>query len=366
MKVFDNVLPNLEITYPINGDLPLEEFLFIDIETTGFTAAHSELYLIGVIYYKETEFHLLQWFAQSPQEEQAILEEFLNFVEPYIHLVHFNGNQFDIPYLMNKCEQYQLSHSLGQKAGLDLYKQILPYKKFLKLTNCKQRTLEEYLSIDRTDVYNGGELIDCYREYVEAPSDQQLNMLLLHNAEDVLGLLLLLPILAYADLTAEGAFSVKKVQANSHKDINGVTRQELLIHISVKQPLPVAISSSKGGCYFSASDTSGYIKVPLLTKELKYFYANYGDYYYLPDEDVAIHKNLATYVNSKNRQKALASNCYTRKESKYLPQYDTFVKPFFKESYQSKELYFEMTDELKRERPFFVSYAAHILEYLIL
>ena len=37
---------------------------------------------------------------------------------------------------------------------------------------------------------------------------------------------------------------------------------------------------------------------------LKYFYDNYKDYFYLPKEDTAIHKSVATYVDKDFRQKA--------------------------------------------------------------
>ena len=45
----------------------------------------------------------------------------------------------------------------------------------------------------------------------------------------------------------------------------------------------------------------------------------------------------------------------------YLPQWDVFTEPFFKRDYKSKELFFELTDELKTDRLFFSRYAQYLL-----
>ncbi|MDE7206671.1 MAG: hypothetical protein K2N90_05860, partial [Lachnospiraceae bacterium] len=91
----------------------------------------------------------------------------------------------------------------------------------------------------------------------------------------------------------------------------------------------------------------------------------YKDYYYLPKEDIAIHKSVAAFVDKNYREQAKASNCYTRKVSSYLPQWDVVFTPFFKRSYEDKELFFELTNELKTQREVFNSYAHHILEMMI-
>lgn len=63
--------------------------------------------------------------------------------------------------------------------------------------------------------------------------------------------------------------------------------------LSLPTPLPVPVSLSVGSCYFKGENDTATLKVPLIEEELKYFYANYKDYYYLPEEDVALHKSVA-------------------------------------------------------------------------
>ena len=49
MRISEETLENFSISYPLERLAPLERILFIDIETTGFTARSSYLYLIGSV-----------------------------------------------------------------------------------------------------------------------------------------------------------------------------------------------------------------------------------------------------------------------------------------------------------------------------
>ena len=102
------------------------------------------------------------------------------------------------------------------------------------------------------------------------------------------------------------------------------------------------------GCHFKGEGHEGTLIIPIYEEELKYFYANYKDYYYLPTEDIAMHKSIASFVDREYREQAGASTCYTRKFSSYLPQWKILVEPFFKREYKSNELFFELTDEIKK------------------
>lgn len=364
MKIFDEILESYALSYQFKEDIKEEELLFFDIETTGFTANSSNLYLIGCAYKENDNWHIKQFFGENTSEEAEIIRAFFELAEGYKYLVHFNGNQFDLPYITRKCEQLSLPFSFENFSGIDIYKRISPYKYFLKLPNCKQKSIEHFLGIHREDLYNGGELIKIYQNYTEAPSEEALKLLILHNLEDIKGMLEILPILAYYDLFNED-LRARKVQINSYADVNGIIQKELFIKLQLRMPLPVAISFMSHNCYFTGDGDIAALKVPLYEEELKYFYSNYKDYYYLPEEDLAMHKSVATFVDKDCREKATAKNCYTRKQSTYLPQWDYVFEPFFKRDYASKELFFELTDELKADRASFNTYAKHILEMML-
>jgi uncharacterized protein YprB with RNaseH-like and TPR domain len=365
MKKINIPLEDFTLSYPLDSYAPLDQIFFIDIETTGFTAKGSSLYLIGGAYFKDDIWHIIQWFADYYSEEEAIMRSFKDFASNYSYFIHFNGNNFDIPYLSSKARMLDLDFSFLEQTGLDLYRRITPYKSFLKLPNCKQKTIEEFLNINRKDTYGGGELISMYHDYVSTPSDFSLQTLLLHNSDDMKGMLEILPILSYFDLFNK-PIVVEKVQANAYTNYSGEKRKELYMKLAIPSSLPKNISLYIDHCYFSYKDENATLRVPIIETELKYFYSNYEDYYYLPEEDTAIHKAVATYVDSSRRSKAKASNCYTKHSSTFLKQWDLIKEPFFKPEYKSKDLYFELTDDTKKDRDLFHNYATHVLNHMLL
>ena len=360
MRTFNQILENFMPQYPLEKIAAPEKLLFLDIETTGFTAKNSSLYLIGTAYLDAGCWHIKQWFAETYNDEQAMLTDFFSFAAGFTHLVHFNGNNFDLPYLAQKCEQFGLPCHLDRFTGIDIYRRISPYKFFLHVPNCKQKTLEELLDIEREDVYSGGDLIGVYHTYVKTRDEQALRFLLLHNHDDMKGMLQLLPLLSFYDLF-NCPLTVKKVQANHFVDYHGHDKAELLMKLELPTALPLPVSNLSNGCYFSGEDDEGILKVPVYEEEMKYFYSNYKDYYYLPEEDTALHKSVASFVDKDHRVQASAATCYTRKTSSFLPQWDLFMKPFFKRSYKSKDLFFELTDEMKKDRALFACYAQYLL-----
>ena len=177
------------------------------------------------------------------------------------------------------------------------------------------------------------------------------------------GLLSLLPLLVYSDLD-QAEFKVRRAQANYYTDYDGERREELFVFFSLKRPIPAPIYASADHCFVKIEEDSGVLKVPLYTEAMKYFYANYKDYYYLPEEDMAVHKYLSSYVERSRRVQAKPETCYTKKSGSFLPQWDLFRTPFFKRTYGDKELFFEFTDECKRDRGFLAEYAAYVLSHI--
>ena len=94
MRTINQTLENFTLHYPLERIAPLDKLLFIDIETTGFTAKNSSLYLIGTAFYDSDRWNIRQWFAENYDDEQAILNDFFCFASDYTHLIHFNGNGY--------------------------------------------------------------------------------------------------------------------------------------------------------------------------------------------------------------------------------------------------------------------------------
>ena len=369
MKCIEKSLGILSPKYPIENLCIPNQTLFIDIETTGLYVRSSNLYMIGCACLDEAPdkpacWRTIQWLATNYEDEINILNAFAVFAKSYRYLIHFNGNQFDIPYLQNKMQQYNIPFSFDDFEGIDIYRRIAPYKTFLKLPDCKQKTIENYVTATvRKDQFTGGELIDVYHEYVLHHDAEKEHFLLLHNEEDLKGMLEIAAALAIPDLF-HLPVTVTKVRANYYMDVNQKQCSEIIMNLKLPTALPAALSYGANGCYFNGCGIDGKLRVPVYEGELKYFYSNYKEYYYLPKEDTAIHKSVAAFVDQAYRRQATARNCYTRKTSTYLPQWEVLFTPFFKKDYDDKELFFELTDELKTQRESFNIYAHHILEMM--
>ena len=92
---------------------------------------------------------------------------------------------------------------------------------------------------------------------------------------------------------------------------------------------------------------------------------NYKDYYYLPQEDTAIHKSIASFVDKAYREQAKPENCYTKKEGQYLMEWDLVFAPFFKESYNDKRFFFDLNENVKKSRFAMSLYACHVISHIL-
>ncbi len=364
------------------------EILFLDIETTGLSPKTSDLYLIGVSYFENRTWHIVQYFAESLEHEKEILMNFSALAKDFKYVIHFNGNRFDIPFLQGKYAKYDLADPFVGLRSFDLYKEISPYKLQLGLPDCKQKTIELYLGIEREDKYDGGKLIPVYKEFVETKDPGKLRLLLLHNFEDVKGMFSLLPMLRYLEFfnlfrnmpkvsirtdeeidddayDHELPVRARKVQANYYKDYNGVSRQEVFMKLSLPFELPSSLSGNLENCFFKIDGKEATLRVPLYETELKYYYSNYKDYYYLPKEDMAIHKSIAEFVDKAYREKATPETCYTKKEGQYLLEWDLVFAPFFKEDYHDKRFFFDLNENMKKSRFAMSLYASHVIAHIL-
>ena len=68
-----------------------EQAIFFDIETTGFSPAHSSLYLIGCATRKADMLCIDQFFAESGSEESEVITAFFSLLAQYDTIITFNG-----------------------------------------------------------------------------------------------------------------------------------------------------------------------------------------------------------------------------------------------------------------------------------
>lgn len=356
------------LSFPIDN-LYIENFftpssIFFDIETTGFSRTLAHVYLIGYARRTEEEIKVTQLLAEHPQEETDLISRFLEILSAYDTLISYHGTGFDLPFLQSRCRHHHLAEQLEQFHHLDLYKKILPFKSALKLADLKQKTLEQFLGLPREDLYSGGELIPLYQEYVQSPSEESCQLLKLHNLEDITGMIHLLPCLSYPALF-EGNFSPLSWEKNTYRTYGGDSESEWILELKASLPLPKPFSFGRNGIYLTGHGQQVKLRTELYHGKLKYFYPNYKDYYYLPAEDMAVHKSVASYVDKNYRRQAAASTCYVKKSGWFLPQYQEIFSPCLKKEYQDKISYFELTEDFTDSEAGLRQYALHLLSELV-
>ncbi len=352
-KVFEPaILPEdihflLQLAFP-DTNYTISDLLFWDIETTGFSAKNNICYLIGFVYYKQNKWNYCQFFAELPEEEPDIINHFSSLLKQYKIIVHFNGDGFDIPFLNTRSQLLKLDIDFSSILHMDLYQYAKKAHKLLKLEQYKQKNIERFIGINRTDRFGGGDLIDVYHIFVQKKrlnkeTQQELSALLLHNQEDICALPLLSTIVRYSLLPEIIAFSTLGYSLNDTKDFAGHIVKELTFTASLPSCMPAATSYGKGPFYIKLYDHILKLQVKLHQGELRHFYKNYKDYYYLPSEDMAVHKSVSFYVDKNYRIQAKASTCYLRKKGLFVPQTRDIILPEFIENINDKTSFFEFT-----------------------
>lgn len=363
MKYFE-VDSKIKITDFDSKYIDLDKSVFFDIETTGFSPKTAHLYLIGCVYKpadKDT-LYLRQWFLEDVNYEKELIIEFMEFIKDYKYLITFNGNGFDIPFLQNKIAGYKLLYDINCFESIDIFKEAYKVRKLLKLQNLKQKSIEEFFGIYREDKFSGGDLISVYSAYLENHDERLKKVLLLHNLEDIKAMPLLLNIFTYTDIFKE-KFDVNSCEIMTIEGKN--YKKEFIIQGKLHSKINSRVSFGFGEYYFTAYGDTFKFKVDIYTGGLKYFYKEYKDYFYLPNEDRAVHKSVAFFVDKNFRTKAKAANCYSKKTGNFIPQPSEIMEPYFKIEYNDKTTYVELTKEFAENMESVKKYVSSCLLYLL-
>lgn len=312
-----------------------EKPLFFDIETTGLSPKSAEIYLIGVVYQDGREWHFHQWFSESFRDEEKLLVSFREFIKPYKTILHYNGDCFDLPFIQKTGKSYGLSFDLQDKASVDLLKIVRSLRKVLPLDSFRQKSLETFLGINRKDVFSGGELIEIYETYRDTKDEKLLKALLLHNEDDLKGMPDLLAILSYKTLFRENPELTLIEQ--------GKNKAGTLLNLRYDTPYEFATcltSRKENGVSLSLTGRQIELSIPLCYGELKSFLPHPENYYYLPNEDMVVHKTLAKTVDKAYRVPAAKEQCFVKYKTDFVPALKELSYPLFRKDYEDTETFF--------------------------
>lgn len=226
MEILKYSLNKNQIQLP--GFIENKNFCFLDIETTGLSRKYNEIYLAGIVYYNNIlkDWELVQYFANSLDKEELLLERLVKDIANFDCVITYNGQSFDIPFIKSRLKHYNLENKLNSLNNFDIYRKLRREAPYLNLENLKLKTVEESLGIYREDKYTGKDCINFYYQYTKNQDQDLKEKILQHNYDDLFYLLDILKIfhklekIKTIDLKIENdILSIKVLDIKTKEDI---------------------------------------------------------------------------------------------------------------------------------------------------
>ena len=181
-----NVIINENLSFLLN------EAFFIDIETSGLSREYSNIISITILMYEKGNCYIHQIFCEYKIDEPEALKYLRDLVKTKKYIITYNGNSFDIPFLISKYKKYEIDYDFNVFIKIDLYYWMRSLKYKLEIENLKLKTVEKYFDIKREDTLNGEDIITLYEAFKIEPRKEFSSLILNHNYEDVFNLPILI------------------------------------------------------------------------------------------------------------------------------------------------------------------------------
>lgn len=161
--------------------------VWLDIETTGFSPHSSQVTLIGWVLPMPQGRRLEQVFADTPEDEVAILRLAFLPLQRAGAVITFNGQRFDLPFLAQRA----MAHGVRMPGFLhrDLLVDAHAWDPERRLVpDHRLQTLMRHFGLRRADASNGQEMVLAYRRWLRHRAERDRQFILDHNADDLLRL----------------------------------------------------------------------------------------------------------------------------------------------------------------------------------
>jgi uncharacterized protein YprB with RNaseH-like and TPR domain len=173
-------------------DRDLRSAVFIDLETTGLSGGVGTIpFLVGVGFYRDDKFDILQFFLDDLAEEAAMIRDIAAFLEGmnFRSVVSYNGKGFDVPLLETRFILHRQALPLGRLPHLDFLfsaRSLWSHKQ----ESCRLSELaRDILEAERAEDIPSAEIPRRYFEYLRTGDFSLMEPVLYHNQEDLLSLL---------------------------------------------------------------------------------------------------------------------------------------------------------------------------------
>ena len=173
-------------------DFDPRKILYLDTETTGLGGSGTVAFLVGMGYLTENGFEIHQFLMRDYPEEPALLRHVAAGLEKFDVICTFNGRSFDVPLLESRFLMNRMSREGLEKPHIDLLHLARRLWK-PRLKRCNLARLEAMiLGRPRQEDLPGSEVPQRYFAYLRTGQETLLEDILVHNAQDIASLCVLL------------------------------------------------------------------------------------------------------------------------------------------------------------------------------
>lgn len=179
--------------------------VYLDIETTGLRPDQNQITLIGLAYGDGASRRLEQYFAETPEAEEAVLRDVAQRLRDFRGVVTYNGATFDLPFMARRAQRAGVQWP-GHLEHLDLLRTARTWNRTHgEMPDCRLQTVMAHFALGREDHTSGLAMVEAYWNWLRTGDQAERDLILDHNADDLLLLPDLVPHLSGPPRTRRGA-----------------------------------------------------------------------------------------------------------------------------------------------------------------
>ena len=164
----------------------LDDWLYLDIETTGLIGAATFAFLIGLGVWRNDGFLVTQYLLTDRSGEEALLQAVREALDSHPTLVTFNGKTFDMPVLQSRFVLSGMRPPAGPPCHLDLLSVARNMGKLSQYGYGLKDSITRFAGVERHGDIAGNLIPALYFIYERERDITILEPVMKHNRLDVL------------------------------------------------------------------------------------------------------------------------------------------------------------------------------------
>jgi uncharacterized protein YprB with RNaseH-like and TPR domain len=159
--------------------------VYLDIETTGLKPDVAQITLVGLVFADGPVRVLEQYFVDTPADEAEVMRTVGRRLRALGTTVTYNGATFDLPFLRRRAQLLDLPWP--HLETFDLLKVARQWRsQHGVLPDCRLQTVMSVFELGREDSTSGLAMVEAYYRWVAKGDPADRDLILDHNADDLL------------------------------------------------------------------------------------------------------------------------------------------------------------------------------------